>query len=272
MMISGKTRLFAIVAHPAQHVRTPQAMNAVFAEKCVDAVMVACDVAPIGLAGFVAGLRGVENFGGLVVTVPHKVEIATLCDRLTARAQVAGAVNAIRREVDGTLTGDLLDGAGFVAGLAKAGHQIAGRAVYLVGAGGAASAIAMAVAARRARRLTLVNRSVAKLATLAARLKTHHPEIEVFVGGDVSGHDLVINATSLGLKPDDPLPLAVEDVDPGAVVAEVIMQPEYTALLQHARARGLTVHPGHAMLEGQLSEMFDFLTGTAAGSGTSGAA
>lgn len=271
-MISGKTRLFAIVAHPAQHVRTPQAMNAVFAEKCVDAVMIACDVAPNGLAGFVAGLRGVENFGGLVVTVPHKVEIATLCDRLTARAQVAGAVNAIRREVDGTLTGDLLDGAGFVAGLAKAGHQIAGRAVYLVGAGGAASAIAMAVAARGARCLTLVNRSVAKLTTLATRLKTHHPEIEVFVGGDVSGHDLVINATSLGLKPDDPLPLAVEDVDPGAVVAEVIMQPEYTALLQHARARGLTVHPGHAMLEGQLSEMFDFLTGTAAGSGTSGAA
>lgn len=267
-MITGKTRLFAIVAHPAHHVRTPQAMNALFAEKGADAVMVACDVAPQGLAGFVAGLRAVENFGGLVVTVPHKVEIAALCDRLTVRAQVAGAVNAIRRDADGSLTGDLLDGAGFVAGLAKGGHHVAGRAVYLVGAGGAASAIAMALAAEGPARLTLVNRSLDKLAALAARLKAHHPDLEVVLGGEVSGHDLVINATSLGLKPEDPLPLAIEDVDAGAVVAEVIMQPEYTKLLQAAQDRGLGVHPGRAMLDGQLAEMFAFLTGAVTGAVT----
>ena len=120
----------------------------------------------------------------------------------------------------------------------------------------------MALAAEAPARLTLVNRSLDKLAGLAARLKTHHPDLAVVLGGDVAGHDLVINATSLGLKPEDPLPLAVEDVDPGALVAEVIMQPEETALLQAARARGLGVHPGRAMLEGQLAEMFAFLTGT----------
>ncbi|MFC3060825.1 shikimate dehydrogenase family protein [Paenirhodobacter populi] len=260
-MISGKTRLFAIVAHPAGHVRTPQAMNALFDREGVDAVMVACDVRPEHLAGFVAGLRGVGNFGGMVATVPHKVEIAALCDRLTDRARAAGAVNALRREPDGTLTGDLLDGAGFVAGLEAAGHQVTGRRIYLTGAGGAASAIAFALAAKGPQRMTLVNRSPEKLASLAQRLAASYPAVEVAVGGIVSGHDLVINGTSLGLRPDDPLPLAIEEVDAGAVVAEVVMQPEYTELLLSARARGLHAHPGRAMLEGQLSEMFAFLTG-----------
>ncbi len=259
-MISGGTRLFAIVAHPVRHVRTPQAMNALFEREGVDAVMVPCDVRPEHLAAFVAGLRGIENFGGLVVTVPHKVEIAALCDRLTMRARAANAVNSIRREPDGTLTGDLLDGVGFVAGLEAAGHEVAGRRVYLVGAGGAASAIALAIAAKGPARLTLANRSLDKLKALAARLAEQYPALDVVCGGDVAEHDLVINGTSLGLKADDPLPLPVERIAAGATVAEVIMQPEYTSLLMAAQARGLTVHPGRAMLEGQLSEIFTFLT------------
>lgn len=259
--ISGQTRLFAIVAHPVGHVRTPQAMNAMFAREGVDAVLVACDVAPQNLASFVAGLRGVENFGGLVVTAPHKAEILALCDRVTPRAAAAAAVNTIRREADGTLTGDLLDGAGFVAGLEAAGHQIAGRRVYLTGAGGAASAIAHAIAAKSPARLTLVNRSADKLRALAQRLSDHHPEVDIVVGGPVQGHDLVINGTSLGLRADDPLPVVVAEIDDGAVVAEVVMAPEYTALLMAARARGLGVHSGRAMLDGQLSEMVTFLMG-----------
>jgi len=261
-MISGSTRLFAIVAHPASHVQTPQAMNALFARKGVDAVMVPCDVRPESLAAFITGMRRVENLGDLVVTVPHKVEIVTLCDRLTMRARAANAVNSIRREPDGTLTGDLLDGAGFVAGLEGAGHEIAGRRVYLVGAGGAASAIALAIAAKGPARLTLANRSLGKLEALAARLAEHYPALDVVCGGDVAEHDLVINGTSLGLKADDPLPLPVDQLAPETVVAEVIMQPEYTALLNAAQARGLIVHTGRAMLEGQLSEIFTFLTGT----------
>lgn len=260
-MITGQTRLFGIVAHPAGHVRTPQAMNERFARAGLDAVMTAYDVAPDGLAPFVAGLRRVENFGGLVVTVPHKTEIGAFCDRLTARAEAAGAVNAIRREIDGSLTGDLLDGVGFVRGLEAAGHAVAGRRVYLVGAGGAASAIALAIAEKAPARLTLVNRTPERLAALAARLRARFPDLDVAIGGEIGEQDLVVNATSLGLRADDPLPLDVARVAPGTLVAEVIMQPEITALLEAARARGCAIHPGRAMLEGQLSEMFAFLTG-----------
>ncbi|MGD9919822.1 MAG: shikimate dehydrogenase [Paenirhodobacter sp.] len=260
LAISGTTRLFAIVAHPAHHVRTPQAMNARFAAAGLDAVMVACDVAPEDLAGFVSGLRGVRNFGGLVVTVPHKSAMAALCDRLSPRAEAAGAVNVLRREADGTLSGDLLDGEGFVAGLEAAGHAIAGRRICLVGAGGAARAIALALAARGPARITLLNRSPDKLTALAQRLSAHRPDVGIGIGGPVSGHDLVVNATSLGLRPDDPLPFDVDAVDAGAVVADVVMDPERTELLIRAAARGLIAHPGRAMLEGQLSEMFAFLT------------
>lgn len=260
-MITGKTKLFAIVAHPVGHVQTPAAINALFHERGMDAVMVPFEVQPNNLTTFVTGLGAIENFGGLVVTVPHKTAIARLCDHLTERAAVAGAVNAIRRNPDGSLTGDLLDGAGFVAGLEAAGHRIAGRRVWLVGAGGAASAIAFAIAAKGPAQLTLVNRTPQKVAALAERLAAHHQDVSVSVGGALEDHDLVINATSLGLNADDPLPIEVERIVPGALVAEVIMQPEYTALLEAAKQRGLRVHSGRAMLDGQLSAIFAFLTG-----------
>lgn len=258
-MITGKTRLFGIVAHPVGHVRTPQALNALFVQKGVDAVMVAYDVRPQNLAAFVDGIRGAENVGGLVVTVPHKVDIVPLCDRLTHRAAAAGAVNAIRRASDGTLTGDLLDGAGFVAGLEQAGHSVAGHRVYIAGAGGAASAIALAMAEKGPAGLTLVNRSPDKLTALAERLRKHYPQVPVHVGGEVRGHDIIVNGTSLGLHAQDPLPVAVDRIDTGALVAEVIMQPEYTPLLVAARDRGLNVHLGRHMLDGQLEQMYQFL-------------
>lgn len=258
-MITGKTRLFGIVAHPVAHVRTPQALNDMFAQSGLDAVMAAYDVHPKNLANFVNGIRSVENFGGLVVTVPHKTDIAPLCDRLTNRAAAAGAVNTIRREADGTLTGDLLDGAGFVAGLEQAGHSITGRRIYIAGAGGAASAIALALAEKDPACLTLVNRSPHKLTALVERLKKYYPNVPVHVGGDVRGHDIVINGTSLGLHAHDPLPIAVEEIDANAIVAEVIMQPEHTPLLEAANQRGLGIHLGRHMLEGQLAEMYQFL-------------
>lgn len=258
-MISGKTRLFAILAHPCGHVRTPQALNALFAEKGIDAVMTAYDVAPEDLAEVVGALRRIRNLDGLVITVPHKSAMMALCDEVSTRARVAGAVNVVRRTADGRLSGDLLDGIGFVTGLRQAGHSVAGRNVYMVGAGGAASAIAFALAAEGVGRLTLANRSPEKLEALADRLRAEFPDVPLALGGQPSGHDIVINATSLGLKAGDPLPVDPEQISPDTLVAEVIMEPAETALLQATRAKGCPVHPGRAMLDGQLAEIFAFL-------------
>ncbi|HWT10040.1 MAG TPA: shikimate dehydrogenase, partial [Roseomonas sp.] len=144
--ISGRTAITVILAHPVAHVRTPQAMNAHFDALGFDGVMVPLQVAPEDLGSVVAGLRRLRNLRGIVATVPHKEAIAALCDELTDQARQVGAVNVIRRDADGRLTGGQFDGEGFVAGLDAAGHAVSGRAVFLAGAGGAAAGLAFAVA------------------------------------------------------------------------------------------------------------------------------
>jgi shikimate dehydrogenase len=259
-MITGRTKVFSILAHPVDHVRTPQALNAIFAERNFDGVVVPMDVSEgEGLLQALTALRWFRNWGGSIVTVPHKIAAASQCDRLTVRAGTAGAVNVIRREPDGSLTGELLDGTGFVAGLRKRGYDPAGRSVFLAGAGGAASAIAFALAAAGARHLTIANRSHAKSEDLANRLRAHFPATVFATDGAPPGHDLVVNGTSLGMRSSDPLPFDPHHLDASMMVAEVIMNPEETALLRLASARGCSTQTGKAMLEGQLAEMFAFL-------------
>jgi shikimate dehydrogenase len=160
--ISGHIGLIVILAHPIGHVRTPSVMNAHFAAIGRDAVLVPMHVAPDDLASVVQSLRGVRNLGGIIVTVPHKEEIARLCDRLTGPARLVGAVNAIRREADGSLTGGQFVGEGFVAGLRAAGHEVRGRRVWMAGAGGAAAGIGFAMLRHGVASLTIHNRTAAR--------------------------------------------------------------------------------------------------------------
>lgn len=262
-MISGKTRIFAIIADPVAHVRTPQALNALFAQEKDDAVMVPLEVAATDLARCIEGLRVMRNLGGLVVTVPHKIAMVGLCNRLSERARLVGAVNVVRREADGRLAGDLLDGEGFAVGLERAGVTLAGKRVFLAGAGGAASAIAFALAERGIARLTVTNRSQDRADALAQRLAPLFAGLTLSTDAGPEDHDIAINATSLGLKQGDALAFDPGRLPAGALVAEVVMQPEITPLLEAARSRGLVIHPGKRMLEAQLAEIQDFLMGGA---------
>lgn len=261
MPITGHTRVFGILAHPVRHVRTPQALNALFSARDYDGVLVPVDVeGDAGLDNALAALRAFRNWGGAIVTVPHKTAAMALCDRISERAAIAGAVNVIRREADGSLSGELLDGVGFVRGLRESGHQLAGKRAFLAGAGGAASAIAFALAEAGIAHLTVVNRTRDKSAALASRLHERFPALGLAVEGTPAGHDLVVNGTSLGLRESDALPVDPAFLCAPMLVAEVVMMPEHTALLQAARSRGCAIQPGKAMLDGQLIELFDFLT------------
>lgn len=258
--ITGKTRVLGILAHPTDHVKAPPGINRITRERGRDAVMVPFNVAPQDLASFVGALRTLNSFDGAIVTVPHKQAILPLCDELTAHAKAVGAANILRRMPDGRLVGGQLDGAGFVQGLRNAGIELAGKAVYLAGAGGAASAIAFAAAEAGVELLTLANRSRDKAEELRGRLIDLNPRLAVGIGTrDPSGHDIVINGTTLGMKPDDALPLDADLLMSDMVVAEVIMVPEVTPLLDAARARGCRVHLGHHMLDHQLQLMADFM-------------
>ena len=254
--ITGRTRLYGILADPIAHVKAPEVMHVLFAEHGIDGVLVPIHVTPDGLVGVLNGLRRIENFGGFIATVPHKSAMLTLCDRVSDRARLVGAVNCVRREADGTMIGDMLDGIGFVAGLKASGFDPGAKRVFLAGAGGAARAIAFALADAGIEALTIVNRTQDKADDLARRVSDSYPEIAM--RGDraaIDEADLIVNATVLGMKPEDSLPLDAGRLRPGQTAAEVIMEPATTAFLEKARAKGCRVHGGLAMLQSQIASM-----------------
>jgi shikimate dehydrogenase len=258
--INGRTRLYAIVADPVGHVRTPQVFNARFAARAVDAVMVPIHVDAAGLPAVFAAFRVMKNLGGAIVTVPHKTSAEALCDAVGETGRAVGAVNTIRREADGRLVADMFDGEGFVAGLRSRGIEPAGRRVYLAGAGGAANAIAFGLARSGVVRLTVANRTVRKAEELVKRLREHFPSLDAGVGGStLAGHDLIVNATSLGLEAGDALPVDTGELKREMTVAEIIMKPEETPLLVEAARRGCRVHLGRHMLDCQMELMVRFM-------------
>lgn len=254
--ITGRTRLYGILADPIAHVKAPEVMHALFAEHGIDGVLVPIHVTPDGLAGVLKGLRRIENFGGFIATVPHKSAMLTLCDRVSDHARLVGAVNCVRREADGTMIGDMLDGIGFVAGLKASGFDPSAKRVFLAGAGGAARAIAFALADAGIEALTISNRTQAKADDLVRRVSASYPKIAM--QGDraaIDEADLIVNATVLGMKPEDALPLDAGRLRSGQTAAEVIMEPATTAFLKKARAKGCRVHGGLPMLQSQIALM-----------------
>ena len=247
MEITGSTTVYAIAADPIAHVKTPQRLNALLRERGADGVMVPFHVSPDGLPALFAGLRGLHNLGGLVVTVPHKEQAAVLCDEITPAARLIGAVNAIRLR-DGKLAGGNFDGLGFVAGLRAQGHEPAGRRVYLAGLGGAGKAIACALADAGPARLNLYNRSPNAPANSPRACR---PPIPRWTSSWPTPRPAPI-ARSPSTPPrwacPTPIPCPSLDALPaGAVVADAVMSRVDTPLLRAAAARGLHARrPAHA--------------------------
>ena len=259
-MITGTTRLYAIIGDPIAHVRTPMAFNDYFRAQNIDAACLPVQIGRDDLPRGWAGLKSIANLDGFIVTAPHKAEAARLCDRLEGDGMHTGVVNAVRREPDGSFSATLLDGRGFVSGLIKQGHPVEGRRFYMAGAGGAGTALAYALADAGAVALTIHNRTRSKAERLVAEVGAAFPGLDVRVGtADAGGHAVVVNATSLGLKPDDGHSFDLASTDPSALVAEVVMKPDMTALLIAAEQRGHAIHFGIHMLNSQLDLMMQFL-------------
>ncbi len=216
-------------------------------------------VATGGLGGVITALRQVQNFAGAIVSMPHKVAIVGLLDELTADAQSVGAVNVVRRNADGRIVGTVFDGEGFVGGLRSAGHEIDGASCLLAGAGGAATAIAFALAREGCRSLAITNRTASKAEALASRVRQAFPHRDVRAGAPHEGrYDIAINATSLGMKADDELPLSPDVLERATLVAECVVAPEKTRLLEVAREKGCAIHTGVPMLAAQIDLMLRF--------------
>ena len=262
-LVEGATRVFGVIAHPVDHVRAPMVFNPRFAAAGLSHIMVPINAPPEKLKLIISALRAMPNFGGLAVTIPHKIPLADLCDSLGTAAQLTGAVNAVRFDDDGTMHGDNFDGAGFVAGAIGNGYDVADKVILLIGAGGAARAIAAALVDAKIDKLTIANRSLGKAEELASLLvsKTGFTNVNAAVLADCDGGDadMIINSTSLGLKLGDALPLALDAVRPDTVIADIIMVPAETEWLVAAQKAGLRVHYGRHMLDYQIDLIGKFI-------------
>jgi shikimate dehydrogenase len=260
VVVSGRTLLFPVVGRPVTQVQAPAAFNPLFAACGVDAIVIPLELPTEGIVRRVRDLLDSASVGGVLVTVPYKKALLEAADHLSARAEAAGAVNAIRRNADGSLSGDLLDGIGFVAGLRAYGHEPRGRSVLIVGAGGAGAAIAAALLESGVSRLNLLDRDAGVARALAARLQPLAQGADIVVLDALVGlgQNIVINATPLGMRDDDPLPFDPMTLAPATLVVEIIMAPARTRLLAVAAARGCPTHPGRPMLDHQLPAYLDF--------------
>jgi len=265
-MISGKTKLIAHIGYPTESFKAPLIYNPWFEHKGIDAVVVPMGVKAEDYAAALPAIRRFTNFHGALVTMPHKVTTVAMLDEASTAVKVAGSCNALLRRPDGSLLGDMFDGAGFVRGVRRKGLVVDGASCLVVGAGGVGSAIAASLAAENPASMMLFDTDRAAVEGLASRLREHHPRIDVRVGSnDPAGYDLVVNATPLGMKPSDPLPLDVGRLEPRTFVGEVVMKQEITPLLAAARAKGCRYSVGTDMLFEMIPaylEFFGFGTAT----------
>jgi shikimate dehydrogenase len=191
--------------------------------------------------------------------MPHKVSVVGLLDEVSPAVHVAGACNAVRRDPQGRLVGDMFDGEGFVRGVRRKGVDPRGARVLIVGSGGVGSAIAASFAGAGVGSLSLFDVRDEAAQALAQRVRTHHPQVEVRTGSNnPTGHDIVVNATPMGMEPGDPLPLDVDRLEPSMFVGEVVMRQTMTAFLQAAQARGCRYQVGTDMLFEQIPAYLEF--------------
>ena len=258
-MIRGTTTLIAHIGYPTHAFKAPMIYNPYFEQAGIDAVVVPMGVKPEDYESALRSIFKFTNIRGALITMPHKVVTCGLVDELSPTAQIAGACNAVLLRTDGTLLGDMFDGAGFVRGVLRKGVKLAGARVLVVGSGGVGCAIAASLAAEKIAEIGLFDVNVEAAEGLASRLREHYPSIKVTTGSnDPAGRDVVVNATPMGMNDGDELPMDVSRIAPTTFVGEVVMKKEMTAFLAAAKARGCPVQIGTDMLFEQIPAYLEF--------------
>lgn len=259
MRIDGHTEIIAHIGYPTHAFRAPLIYNPWFAKAGINALVVPMGAQAEVYAQVLRSVFSLSNIRGALITMPHKVSTVGLLDEVLPRAQIAGAVNAVRRLADGRLQGDMFDGEGFVRGLKHKGFVPKGKRAMVLGSGGVGSAIAASLAAAGVSELKLFDLSLASAQGLAQRLLQHHPALRADVcEPEPVGIDLLVNATPLGMNADDPLPADLSRLDAGTFVGEVVMKTDMTPFLKAAAQKGCRVQIGSDMLYEQIPAYLEY--------------
>jgi shikimate dehydrogenase len=254
--VNGETRVTGLIGDPVAHTRSPALLNAAFAAAGLNWIYVAFPV-PAGHGA--DAVKAVRHLGlaGLTVTMPHKTDAAWACDDLTPAARTLGAVNVVSVLENGRVQGASTDGEGLVRALRDERVDVAGRRVLVLGAGGAARAIVLAL------------RDAGAEITVAARRPDAAESVAGLVPGarssplpvpEVGGFDVIVNATPVGMRGEEPL-VDRDALNPAQFVVDTIYHPMETPLLAACRARGVPCANGIGMLVHQAALAFELWTG-----------
>lgn len=265
---SDETKLFGIFGNPVQHSLSPRMHHAAFEALNLPHVYLPFRIAPDQLKEAVDAIRTL-GIQGINVTIPHKEKIMPYLDEIDPAAKKIGAVNTIKNE-GGRLIGFNTDGKGFVASLIESGLNPADQAILLIGAGGAAKSVAMALLAAGSTEIHIRTRRATAGENLATRLQSISPHSKITASTDTSGKEislqthkpvLLINSTPLGMQSTDALPFPPAQIKAQWTVADLIYRPYETPLLLAAKKIGASTIPGLGMLLHQGTLAFEIWTG-----------
>jgi shikimate dehydrogenase len=257
--ITGATRLYAIVGDPIAQVRSPEVFTERFAAAGFDAVLVPVHVLPEQFEATISALMRLANLDGLLVTVPYKSRMVSFANTLGETARCISAVNALRREADGTWTGDMFDGVGFVRGAERKGMVLRSRRVAMFGAGGAGSAIGCELAASGVRSLSIIDPQPGRADALAKILARAFPACEIAAVQALPANvDMIVNASTVGMRSGDGLPGAIGPLAPDTLVGDVVVSEDPTPIIRHAIRYGCRYVAGRDMHSGQIEALLAF--------------
>ncbi|MBI4682116.1 MAG: shikimate dehydrogenase [Nitrospirae bacterium] len=257
MDVSGKTKIIGIFGYPIEHTLSPLMHNSAFKTLGLDFCYVPFKVSPEDLQGAVQAIRDL-NIHGVNITVPHKENVVPLLDKVNEEASFIGAVNTITN-TNGILTGYNTDGRGFISSLLEEGISIDGKNIVIIGAGGASRAIGYYLS-EKASTLSLLDIDRLKAGKLVSDLNQIRGNVSLIEDiKNAAKPDIIINATPLGLKPEDPLPFNPDLITTGMVICDLVYKK--TGLLKEAEHKGAITINGSGMLLWQGVLAFELWTG-----------
>ncbi|HET9008803.1 MAG TPA: shikimate dehydrogenase [Nitrosarchaeum sp.] len=256
------SKTFAVIGDPINHSLSPNIHSAAFRELNLDCSYIAYRIPKGELEEGIESLKKIK-IDGFNVTIPHKVEMMKYLDKLDESCSVIGAVNTVTNN-DGILKGYNTDMDGFLDPFKKRNLSLKDLKILLLGAGGAARAIVAGFAKEHAQSITIANRTLANAKTMAEfsnkiGLKASAIKIDE-VGNTAKNYDVIVNATSIGLK-NESCPISLEGINSKTIVYDIVYMPINTDFLKKAKEKGAIIIYGYEMLLGQATRAFEIWHG-----------
>lgn len=261
MNITGKTIQLGVIGNPVSHSISPQLHNTMIEKMKLDYTYSAYRVREGEVGKALEGMRAL-NIRGFNVTIPHKITAHDLCDEVDPFAKKMGACNTLIN-TNGVIKGYNTDGPGFVRALEYKGFCVKGKSVAILGAGGAAAGVGMALAEEGAAKIAIVNRTREKAEALARKINRYYPDVAMAAEG-FEGADFLINTTSVGMNSNECPTESLNALKSDAVVCDIVYCPRETELLKMAQRAGYRTVGGIGMLINQAVIAFELFTGQSA--------